>query len=170
MSEVLLGRQLLSHVIYFVGVGFMADKCSCVELILKHSLDACVFPKVAVGNLGFVVAKLFAKCLFLIVALGFYSLGVENVGNGFETVSVKVEREYSAYYGGLFLDYDYLTRVFVFEVAHRRDDNDTRLLFLLVSRANLFGDVAAVHIVKDSLESDDKLIVLVACVDVLGDR
>ena len=91
----LLGRQLLSHVIYFVGVGFMADKGSCVELILKHSLDACAFPKVAVGNLGFVVAKLFAKCLLL-----------------------------------------------------------------LVSRAYLFGDVAAVHIVKDSLESDDKLIVL----------
>ena len=101
MAEVLLGRQLLSHVIYFVGVGFMADKGSCVELILKHSLDACVFPKIAVGNFGFVVSELLAKRLLLIVALGLDPLGVENVGNGFKTVSVNIEREYSAYYGGL---------------------------------------------------------------------
>ena len=165
-----LGRQFFPHVVYFICVGLMADERSRIELILENSFDACVLPQEAVCDLGFVVAKPFSEYLLLIVALGFYSLGVENVGNGFETVSVKVEREYSAYYDGLFLDYDYFAGVLIFEITHRRDYNDARLLLLLVSRAYLFGDVAAVHIVKDSLESDDKLIVLVACVDVLGDR
>ena len=104
MAEMLLGRKILSHMIDFVGVGFMADKGSRVELVLKHSLDTRIFPKVAVGNLGFIAPKLLAKGLFLIVSLGFDSLGVENVGEGFESVAVKVEGEYSADYDGLFLD------------------------------------------------------------------
>ena len=169
MAEMLLGRKFLSHVIDFVGIGFMADKSSRVELVLKHSLDTRIFPKVAMGNFGFVAPKLFAKGLFLIVPLGFDSLCIENVGNGFESVAVKVEGEYSADYDGLFLDDHHLSRVFVLEVSHGRDDDDAGFLLLLVARAYLFGDVAAVHIVEDSLESDDQFIVLIACVDVLGD-
>ena len=45
MSVMLLGRQFFPHVVYFIGVGLMADKSSRIELILKNSFDACVLPQ-----------------------------------------------------------------------------------------------------------------------------
>ena len=86
-----LGRKLFSHVIYFIGVGLMADERSRIELILQNSFDACVLPQEAMCDLGFVVAKALSEYLLLIVALGFYPLFIEYIGDSLESVSVKVE-------------------------------------------------------------------------------
>ena len=86
-----LGRQFFPHVIYFICVGLMADESSRIELILENSFDTCVLPKEAVRDLGFVVAKALSEYLLLIVALGFYPLFIEYIGDSLESVSVKVK-------------------------------------------------------------------------------
>ena len=106
----------------------------------------------------------------MVIALGLYPFFVQCVGDSLESVSVNVHREYSADNIRLFLDNDDLAGVLILEVSHRRNNNDTLLLLLLIARAYLLGNITAVHIVENSLEADDQLIVLIACVDILGDR
>ena len=63
--------------VYFIGVGLMADESSRIELILENSFDTCVLPQETVCDLGFVVAKPFSEYLLLIISLGFYPLLIE---------------------------------------------------------------------------------------------
>ena len=86
-----LGRQFFPHVIYFICVGLMADESSRIELILQNTFDAGVLPQEAMCDLGFVVTKPFSEYLLLIVALGFYPLPIQHIGDSLESVSVKVE-------------------------------------------------------------------------------
>ena len=137
MSVMFLGRQFFPHVIYFICVGLMADESSRIELILQNSFDACVLPQEAMCDLGFVVAKALSEYLLLIVALGFYPLPIQHIGNSFESVSVKIEGEYPSHDLGMFF-YDYhLSGVLILEVTHRRNQDYPRFLLLLVSRADL---------------------------------
>ena len=106
MSVMFLGRQFFPHVVYFIGVGLMADESSRIELIFENSFDPCVLPQEAVCDLRFVVAKALSEYLLLIVALGFYPLFIEYISNGFQSVSVKIEGENTANNGSLFF-YDY---------------------------------------------------------------
>ena len=107
-----LGRQFFPHVIYLIGVGFMTDESSRVELILENSFDPCVLPQEAVCDLRFVVSKPLSEYLLLIISLGFYPLLVKHIGDSFESVSVKVERKYTSHDLGLFF-YDYHFPVFL---------------------------------------------------------
>ena len=106
MSVMLLGRQFFPHVIYFICVGLMADESSRIELILQNSFDACVLPQEAMCDLRFVASKPFSEYLLLIISLGFYPLFIEYIGNGFQPISVKIERKYPSHDFGLFF-YDY---------------------------------------------------------------
>ena len=109
-----LGRQFFPHVIYFIGVGLMADERSRIELILENSFDACVLPQESVCDLGFVVAKTFSEYLLLIVALGFYPLFIEYISNGFQSVgdTTRATLKYSVYCGELLIaDYTITTNL-----------------------------------------------------------
>ncbi len=169
MAVVFLGRKLLTHMVDLTGVGSVANHHPRIEFVFQHAADALVLPQESVGDLG-LVADAFAEGLELVVALGLDALLVENGGDGLEAVALQVEGVDAAHDGGLFLNDDYLARVLVLEVAHRRDDDEAFSLLLTIPGADLFGDVAAVHVIEDALETDHELVILVARVDVFGDR
>ena len=148
----------------------MAYESSRIELVLEYTLNRCVYPKVAVSYLGFVVSEPFAEHLLLVIARCFYILVIEDFCNSLESVARGVHLEYPTHDGCLFF-YDHnLSRVLILEVTHRRNDDYSFLLLLLISRANFARDISAIHIVEDALEAYHKLVIFIACVNVFGYR
>ena len=89
-------------------------------------------------------------------------------GDLLETVSVKVKLEDQPDgVGGFFNDHD-LPGVLVLEVTEGRDDHDPFFLLLPIGGTYLPAGILGIHVVDDLFHPDDKVIVLIAGIDVLS--
>ena len=70
--------------------------------------------------------------------------------------------------GGFFNDHD-LPGVLVLEVTEGRDDHDPFFLLLPIGGTYLPAGILGIHVVDDLFHPDDKVIVLIAGIDVLSD-
>ena len=92
---------------------------------------------------------------------------IQCAGDGLHAAAADIGRENQSDGFGCFLHNDNLLRVFILEIAERRDGHDSFLLLLTIACADTAAAVACVEIVDKTLEADDEIVVFIECIDVL---
>ena len=169
MPVLLLRRNEPESLVNLVRPGFVADERSRIEFVFQDTLDGRTDPKLLFGYLRPCMWDIFAEQRLLVVCRSVYAVGIQFFGDLLETVSVKVKLEDQPDgVGGFFNDHD-LPGVLVLEVTEGRDDHDPFFLLLPVGGTYLPAGILGIHVVDDLFHPDDKVVVLIAGIDVLSD-
>ena len=154
----------------FVPLTFVTDERAYITLVPENARYHSRVPEILLEDGILRVWQALVQQFQLHERRRFPPLLIQGAGDGLHAAAADIGRENQSDGFGGFLHNDNLLRVFILEIAERRDGHDPFLLLLPVAGSHTAAAVAGIEVINQALEADDEIVVFVERIDIFRCR